>query len=505
MHLTIVDRTPGANTPRGEARSGESAGGGAPALDTYANRIDESPARTRFEKRLDQASLRSSVRKISQLPRVRKCGHTVRRQEGIGIVADMSLPSEKRISGFRGLYSCASVWACPRCSAVIGVTRVAEVRQALRRWRTEGAFIGRRKKLPLIGPLPFDAGFDPETGEEIEPIRPLVWGKEYTRHAPGDVAFLTLTIKHTRKDALEDLWASVSEAWKRTTRGNWMLKTKVPAYIRSAEITAGKNGFHLHLHVLLFVEKGFAKELVKARKSIFDSWAKAVKALGFSALAKAQDLRFQPDQDEEDLACKLAQYTTKQSSKWDLALELNGALLKRAGGGNLTPRQMLAVLHAHSTGVETDFNESEISRLRALYMEFELASHGKRQLTWSAGAKKGFLVDEVEDEQLAETLDDDDQEIIDDLDQGTTEIAGFPGASWRYARQLRSQIQYAAETSAPDQVADSLRAVVDSSEDAIFIDLKTGVDWQEHLAKFSNDLLADPPRQGNTSHNTNDR
>lgn len=364
--------------------------------------------------------------------------------------------------------------------------------------------IPRRKKLPLIGPLEFDAGFDSKTGEEIEPVRPLVWGKEYTKHAPGDVAFLTLTVKHTRKDSLEDLWASISEAWKRTTRGNWLFKTKVPAYIRSAEITAGKNGFHLHLHVLLFVEKGFGAELVKAKKSIFGSWEKAVKALGFRASKKAQDLRFQPEQDEEELAYKLSQYTTKQSSKWDLALELNGALLKKAGGGNLTPRQMLAVLHAHSSGVETDFNDDEISRLRALYMEYELASHGKRQLTWSAGAKAGFLVDEIDDEQLAETPDDDAQEIIDDLDQGTTEIAGFPGKSWGYARQLRSQLQYAAETSAPHQVADSLRAVVDSSDNRTFIDLKTGVEWQKHLAKF-NDDLAEPPCQGNTLNSANGR
>src|SRR5690606_37357436 len=162
-------------------------------------------------------------------------------------------------------------------------------------------------------------------------------------YEPGDIAFLTLTIKHKSSDRLEDLWLSVSKAWERTAKGNSMLKRQVPAYIRAAEITAGKNGFHLHLHVLLFVEKGFASKLVKAKKTIFDTWKKAVNELGFSASDKAQDLRFQPDQNEDELARNLALYTTKQSSKWDLAKELNGAQLKKAGGGNLTPRQMLAV------------------------------------------------------------------------------------------------------------------------------------------------------------------
>lgn len=458
------------------------------ALDLYANILDtfeNSAAQHRFEKRENQGKLRGYVRKVSKIPRVRKCGHTTRRREGVGLVVDLKAPSSKRIAGFRGLYSCASIWACPRCSAVIGIERSEEVRQAIKQWVTKGARIGRRKKTPLIGPLPFEAGYDVDSGEELsEPVRPLVWGREYTDHPPGKVVMLTLTMRHKNGDDLDFLWRSISQAWERLTRSNSTIKRNVAAYIRAAELTHGKNGWHVHLHICLFVDSDWVNRIEKHRQSIFKSWFDVLDKMELEADPKAQKLDYDPDQSATEIANKLSAYITKEASTWDLAQELTGATIKKASGENLTPRQMLAVLHAHDEGKQVGYTKAQINLLRARYAEYEMASHGKRQLTWSAGAKRAFAVAEITDQDVAEVALEDDATVR-ELDQGTEEIAGFKHATWVKIRNSRHLLQYVAETADEENVVTQLRDLVSGISYKASVEMMFGEEWRNYLYSVS--------------------
>lgn len=491
------------DVPRDTGRRGRSpkpSGGpqGGP-LDTYANNLDtlvSDAAQERFLKRTEEAKIRGTIRKISQLQRVRKCGHTIRRKEGIGLVADMTLPSEKRISGFRGLYSCASVWACKRCSAVIGIQRVKEVRKAVDEWVTNGAVIPQGRYVPDDRWIEEDdQWFDPETGE-IRDKQPRKKIFEDVEHASGEIAFLTLTIRHKSTDDLDTMWRAISKAWERTTRSNNILKRGMPGYIRAAELTHGKNGFHLHLHVILLVPSGWSSSVetdakdnrpphVKHGDSIFKTWKESVGRLGYESYKSAFDLSMiTSEKDIKDAVEKISRYTTKASKTWDVALELAGAFAKTASGDNLSPQQILAVIHADMSGFEHSFTDAQISRYRAVYATYEEASHGKRQMTWSAGLKKAMKIDEIDDQKIADNTDDDgteDEKSIEELNKNTEEIAGFVSDSWWMVRDLRTRIQRATETSDKDSVHAELTATIASINPLALTGFFVGDEWRKRL------------------------
>ncbi len=121
-------------------------------------------------------------------------------------------PDGERVAGYRGLASCGSVWACPRCSAIINQHRATELRGALSSWGEQG----------------------------------------------GTAALLTLTIRHHPGQRLRDLWDGVVGSWSRLTAGRpwkeFKARTGVAGAVRVVDVTHGASGWHVHLHVLLLLE-----------------------------------------------------------------------------------------------------------------------------------------------------------------------------------------------------------------------------------------------------------
>lgn len=485
------DRTP---RPATQGRVADRVGG---RLDTYANNLDNPPAGlsqstrqgasrpavARLDRRAGTGALRSTIRRVSVLPRVRKCGCTVRRKVGVGLAVDLNQAPGSRVAGFRGLYSCASVWACPRCSAVIGVERAAEIRRAVDKWRSEGAVIPARRLLPVLGPLPEPVALGPsyvnfETGELHEPDfdRAELYSGDYhweptkrlgrramevpVSFPAGEVVFLTLTLRHNKGDRLSDLWDALSGAFESLTRGSRIFKDRVHAYTRSAEVTHGANGWHVHLHCLLFVSKDFAAQLRELAPKVFKTWRDAVAKLGFSAVDEGQDMRLVSDPEKD--AAVLAAYVTKNSTGWDAAQELTASMLKRARGESMTPRDMLAVLHGAVQG-KRDALTFNVEEVAGLYSTFERASHGRRQLTWSVGAREALCGDVLDDEELAAAVDEDDA-LVEELDQGTPEVCGFAGGSWRFVAEQRHGLQFVAETMSGDDLTPLVDWVADRME-----------------------------------------
>jgi hypothetical protein len=166
----------------------------------------------------------------------------------------------------------------------------------------------------------------------------------------------------------------------------------VVGFVRRVEATYGANGWHLHIHALAFIE-GDADESAALRlgDALYASWSARLKRLGMQAPLRAigTDVKLL---DLSDPGAAVAGYITMRSTPEGMAgRELTDALGgKRGKRGNRTTWELLA------DAVEGD------KGARALWWEWEAASHGKRMLTW--GLKVSALLD-LEDEDDADDLE----------------------------------------------------------------------------------------------------
>ena len=170
-------------------------------------------------------------------------------------------------------------------------------------------------------------------------------------------------------------------------------------WARVVEVTDGDNGWHVHVHALLCFGEQVSAELVAGSVGarMFSRWRAALERKGFDASEEhGWDLRRVQLGDGD-----LADYFTK------IAHEVTGSHRKdgrRAGGR--TPMQLLA------EAVKT-YEESALAR----WWEWETASEGRRQLTWSAGARDlrklaGLGAEATDEDVAAEDLDADTRLVL---------------------------------------------------------------------------------------------
>ena len=355
-----------ATSPSGEtnlsARSGaaRSAAVAASALDIHASSVSPPPqdrvapsppppttsrpaARKRTGKK-ERHRLRSASGCILTKERVANCG-----RKAVGSL--VTLHQHGGSAHFGGVETCGSVWACPVCAVKITEGRRLDIEAVLK---------GHR-----------DA---------------------------GGVAFMaTLTIPHHRFQSCGELRRAVSGAWRKAKGGKaWVCARDRFAFlgdIRALEVTHGSNGWHPHLHVLIFFRPGTPKPTMQGFGGwLFDAWARAIERLGFGKCS-ADAFTFDVVNADEGAG--------EYVSKWGASLELTKAHIKEGRSGR-TPWQILR-----------DFSETRKPRDAALFREYALAFKGARQLTWSRGFKTAqgrpeigireryLSIDEAPDEDLA--------------------------------------------------------------------------------------------------------
>ena len=280
-------------------------------------------------------------------------------------VARLDWASEKG-ARFGGLQDSHSVWASPVSAARIGKIRAEEIRTALKTW---------------VGTA------DRKTGH--------------------DLAFLTLTLRHSKSDSLKSVWDTVSRAWAGVTQtAAWRGSKKVAGdearfgiahWVKAVEVTHGKNGWHVHLHVLLLTEKTLSdqeKELLESR--IYSRWSAAAERRGFKAPTRERGVKLEVAAKAGDMDA-LASYMAKSqlSGINGLADELTGSVVKRAKGENRSPFEVLESLGEKKTPSDL-----------AIWYEWEKNSHGRRQISWSKGAKNALGVNDLSDEEIVDGLDE---------------------------------------------------------------------------------------------------
>jgi hypothetical protein len=247
-------------------------------------------------------------------------------------------------------------------------------------------------------------------------------------------------MRHRKGHRLKELWRALSYAWARVTSGKHWLADQghggVLGWVRVVEATHGKHGWHLHVHALVCWSDKISLELAQGIGGrMWERWSKALSRRGFESWRDLGGLDVRMATLRTD---NLAHYFTK------LAREITSSATKSSNAG----RSPFAVLKdGLATGLASDLD---------LWLEWEGASKGKRQVTWSLGDRdlRNFadLGAEQSDEELAaeEELQGDDlialpyqtwntlrrARLTTDL-LDAAEIDGYQGAvQWLNARDL---------------------------------------------------------------------
>ena len=317
-----------------------------PALDIHANY--SSPETGKGFDRVSARSKRHQLRRVSgrvlgKDARISKCG-----QKAIGSL--VTLHRQEGHAHFGSVETCGSVWTCPVCAPKITEGRKEEIGQVMEAHKAAG-------------------------------------GKAY---------MATLTLPHNRFQTCKELLSAVSKTWSKVKSGaSWRRNRDRLGWIgdvRALEVTHGANGWHPHIHLLVFFRDTTSSEqAITFGEWLFDSWAAGVRKLGYGH-------------------CERAAFTFDEANtgagdyvgKWGAPLELTKAHLKTGKLGR-TPWQILADIAVTNQGKD-----------RALFREYASAFKGRRQLVWSQkysnilggtepSIRQRYAMDkEASDEDLAE-------------------------------------------------------------------------------------------------------
>lgn len=200
---------------------------------------------------------------------------------------------------------------------------------------------------------------------------------------------------------LRDVRRTLTDAWRRLFQGRAGQQLRralgIKHHVRSLEVTHGQNGWHPHLHVMIF--HGKCPE-PGALTFLQERWMHVVSCIAPAAtpdLLHGADLR--------------PSHRTDYVAK--LGLEVASILAKRGKKGSRTPWQ-----------IADDARHGDVDA-RRLWVDYTEAMHGARQLTWSRNARRALgLCGRDTDEEAAE-------------EPPSALLVAFPGEVWDVCTKLR--------------------------------------------------------------------
>jgi hypothetical protein len=358
---------------------------------------------------------RGLVRHMTTLDRLRSCGWETVQQGG------PALRLSGGRAGFAGVSTCGSVWACPACAEKIQQTRRAELRRVM-------AEATRRGDTPVL---------------------------------------ITLTMRHTLGDRLAGLWDDLSNAWETVMRDGSYRRHReglgLVGWVRAVEVTHGwVYGWHVHAHVLVVLRgRRTQAEAEEFGELLWGPWSRYLtRKPGRAPVRKGFDVRVGRGASE-----RLGEYLAKatygddvelvehyRESYEGLAAEATMSAHKHGKGDNRTPFGVLAEVLASGMTRTADGRRLLAADERdvRVWHEWEKASRGRKQLTWS---RKEYslrayaeLGEEKDDEQVA-------QEEI-----GGDDLLVLAPATWRAVRVRSWELLDLAEDGGLGAVVDYLDA-----------------------------------------------
>lgn len=287
-------------------------------------------------------SLQAAARSLLPRERVSKCLRAVvPGRPGV----DVLFHSERASGGFGGLQVCSSVWACPVCAAKISERRRVELDQAVQNWFSSG----------------------------------------------GYVLLVTFTVQHSAADALPLLQGALQSAYRAFVSGRWYQDLKreyqIEGSIKALEVTYGSNGFHPHVHCLVFLRAGlFSQVLFEA--SLKSQWSSVLARFGRSAsYSYGVDVRSAND----EVAAYIAKFG--RDPKWTIGSEVTKSVVKRSRSSAGVSMTELLAMYAFTGDQDAG----------ARWLQYAVTFKGERQLRWSPNLRAVLLPgsEDLTDEEVA--------------------------------------------------------------------------------------------------------
>jgi hypothetical protein len=294
-------------------------------------------AASALESRIERFSLQSVAREI--IPKARTANCLRARLSGTTAVGVKYSKAAQRAS-YSNLQTCASVWACPCCSSKISEHR-------------------RDDLVTLV---------------------------EAHKATGGVVLLVTRTFPHSLMDKLSELLKQLAQAETKYKSGKpWQRLTARFGFVgtvRAVEATYGANGWHPHIHELVFLSGPVDERELEAQ--LFARWRSAAKRAGFDAPSKKHGL------DVRD-----GSQAAKYASKWGLESELTKWQTKKGHEFSFSPFDLLRVAFS-------DESPAAVTAAQKLFYEYATHFKGKRQLVYSKGLRRLYeLPEELSDEEAA--------------------------------------------------------------------------------------------------------
>jgi hypothetical protein len=320
---------------------------------------------------------RRQLRRITSLRRCRTCGHPATTAEAGPTLGVITNPDGSQSAAYGGLTTCGSVWVCPVYAAKVATRRADDLATVMRAVDEAGGSV-----FMLTLTMRHDRGDRLGLSREDRARRNVLEERRADREVAeangwdvDDRAAEAEEIELDSIKAREGCWDVLGYAWSAVTSGAAWQKDSalfggLLGWARAVEVTWGeRNGWHVHVHVLLCFAEQVSAELVAAGVGVrmFGRWRRALERRGYSASEEhGWDLRRVQLGDGD-----LADYFTKMAHE-----VTSGHRKDTRSRGGMTPVQLL--------GEAADTYEAGAM---ARWWEWESASDGRRQLTWSTGRR----------------------------------------------------------------------------------------------------------------------
>lgn len=243
------------------------------------------------------------------------------------------------------LQHCTKVWTCPICSDLIGAKRRPAINYAVSEWVKQG----------------------------------------------NQCSLATFTIQHNKDMSLDECMNILQGSYREMVAGKaWQTikdNHKVLGAIRVIEITWGNNGYHTHIHSIVFHN---SQDLESMESSIRSRWEQMTGKRGNSINEHGFDLSHNSDY--------ISQYISKHGrhpiEEWNQAKELTSKAGKTVSSGRTFFQVLHDASHGSTRGGDRRFMNSYVERL-----------HNVKFLVWSPTVSKHFGIKDLTDEELAPHLE----------------------------------------------------------------------------------------------------
>jgi hypothetical protein len=212
----------------------------------------------------------------------------------------------------------------------------------------------------------------------------MLWWADDTDH---EIAMLTLTIRHAYVHDLRRLRFGLTTCWSELwrTREGRELRERFGHYVRALDITWGPDhGWHPHLHVLLFANRG----------DLDDTWLDRVRSAWAHMVELYLGREFRPRTDS--VGVHLTHDPPRAEYVLKLGLEVGQITSKQAAPGHLTSWQI------GQRAVDEQSARTTDRHWRNLWRSWVTGMLGARHLTWSRDVRRlASLPEDHDPEQLA--------------------------------------------------------------------------------------------------------